>query len=139
MNALRTAIAGLTLLVGTTLVRADVITDWTQTAIYVMKAVNVAGNPWTRSMAIMHVSMSDSVNAVENRYARFTPGIVADPNASAEAAAAGAAREILMRQYPGQKARIDTAFAATLEKMPDSPARAAGIARRERLPARAVT
>ena len=139
MNALRTAIAGLTLLVGTTLVRADVITDWTQTAIDVMKAVNVAGNPWTRSMAIMHVSMSDSVNAVENRYARFTPGTPADPNASAEAAAAAAAREILMRQYPGQKARIDTAFAAMLERVPDSPARAAGIALGEKVAASVFT
>src|SRR5947208_16282711 len=127
MNTLRTAIAGLTLLAGTTLVRADVITDWTQTAIDVMKAVNVAGNPWTRSMAILHVSMSDSVNAVENRYTGFTPGIAADPNASAEAAAAAAAREILMRQYPGQKARIDAAFAETMKTIPDNPARAAGI------------
>ena len=135
MNTLRTAIAGLTLLAGTTLVRADVITDWTQTAIDVMKAVNVAGNPWTRSMAILHVSMSDSVNAVENRYTGFTPGIAADPNASAEAAAAAAAREILMRQYPGQKARIDTAFAAMLERVPDSPARAAGIALGEKVAA----
>jgi len=138
MNALRTArtaIAGLTLLAGTTLVRADVITDWTQTAIDVMKAVNVAGNPWTRSMAIMHVSMSDSVNAVEDRYARLTPGVVTDRNASAEAAAAAAAREILMRQYPGQKARIDTAFAAMLERVPDSPARAAGIALGEKVAA----
>ena len=135
MNALKTAIAGLTLLAGTTLARADVITDWTQTAIDVMKAVNVAGNPWTRSMAMMHVSMSDSVNAVENRYARFTPDIAADPNASAEAAAAAAAREILMRQYPGQKARIDTVFTAMLERVPDSPARAAGIALGEKVAA----
>ena len=139
MNALRTAIAGLTLLAGTTLVRADVITDWTQTAVDVMKAVNVAGNPWTRSMAIMHVSMSDSVNAVEDRYARLTPGVVTDRNASAEAAAAAAAREILMRQYPGQKARIDTAFAAMLERVPDSPARAAGIALGEKVAAGVFT
>ncbi len=139
MNALRTAIAGLTLLAGTTLVRADVITDWTQTAIDVMRAVNVAGNPWTRSLAMVHVSMSDSVNAVEDRYARFTPDIAADPNASAEAAAAAAAREILMRQYPGQKARIDTAFAAMLERVPGSPARAAGIALGEKVAAAVFT
>ena len=139
MSALRTAIAGLTLLAGTTLVRADVITDWTQTAIDVMKAVNVGGNPWTRSLAIMHVSMSDSVNAVEDRYARFTPGIATDRNASAEAAAAAAAREILMRQYPGQKARIDAAFGAMLESVPDSPARAAGIALGEKVAASVFT
>jgi hypothetical protein len=135
MNALKPAIVGLTLISGATLARADVITDWNQTAIDVMKAVNVAGNPWTRSLAIMHVSMSDSVNAIENRYARFTSDIAPDPNASVEAAAGAAAREILMRQYPGQKARIDAAFGVMLEKVPDSPARAAGIALGEKVAA----
>jgi hypothetical protein len=115
--------------------RADVITDWNQAAMDVMKAVNVAGNPWTRTLAIMHVSMSDAVNAVQNRYARFTPDVPATTNASAVAAAASAAREILMRQYPGQKARIDAAFAATLENVPDDAARAAGIALGEKVAA----
>src|SRR5213075_1496521 len=128
MNTFRTAFVGLTLLSSTTLVRADVITDWTQTAIDVMKAVNVAGNPFTRTLAMVHVSMSDSINAVQDRYTRFTPDIAPDPNASPEAAAAAAAREILMRQYPGQKARIEEAFAATLATIPEGPARAAGIA-----------
>ena len=128
MSALRTAIVGLALISGTTLARADVITDWNKTAIEVMAAVNVAGNPWTRSLAMMHVSMSDAINAVGDQYARFTPDIPADPSASPEAAAAAAAREILMRQYPGQKTRIDTAFSAMLEKVPESPARVAGIA-----------
>ena len=53
--------------------RADVITDWNKTAMEVMKAVNVAGNPWTRSMAMVNVSMSDAVNSVQNRYSRYTP------------------------------------------------------------------
>src|SRR5213079_3509550 len=93
------------------------------------------GNPFTRTLAMMHVSMSDSINAVQDRYTRFTPDIAPDPSASAEAAAAAAAREILMRQYPGQKARIDTAFTAMLERVPDSPARAAGIALGEKVAA----
>src|SRR6266850_2619994 len=133
MKTLRVVIAGLTLLAGATLVRADVITDWNQTAMDVMKAVNVAGNPWTRTMAMMHVSMADSVNAVQDKYTRFMPDIPATPNASAEAAAAAAAREILMRQYPGQKARIDATYATMLEAVPDSPARAAGIALGEKV------
>ena len=127
------AIVGVTLLSGSTLVRADVITDWTQTAIDVMKAVNVVGNPFTRTLAMMHVSMSDSINAVQDRYTRFTPDIAPDPSASAEAAAAAAAREILMRQYPGQKARIETTYAAMLEAVPDGPARSAGIALGEKV------
>src|SRR5215211_8672949 len=128
MKVLKAALVGLTLLSGATLARADVITDWNATALAVMKAVNVAGNPWTRSMAMVNVSMSDAVNSVQNRYSRYITELPIDPDASAEAAAAAAAREILMRQYPGQKTRIDTAFAAMLEKVPDSPARVAGIA-----------
>jgi hypothetical protein len=49
MNVLKAAIVGLALMSGNTLVRADVITDWNRTAMDVMKAVNVGGNPWTRS------------------------------------------------------------------------------------------
>src|SRR5436309_10310780 len=133
MNVLKVAIVGLALISVDTPVRADVIADWNNTAMDVMKAVNVAGNPWTRSMALVNVSMSDAVNSVQNRYSRYMAELPSDPNASAEAAAAAAAREILMRQYPGQKERIDTAFAATLEKVPDSPARAAGIALGEKV------
>ena len=59
----------------------------------VMKAVNVAGNPWTRSMALVNVSMSDAVNSVQNRYSRYTATeLPIDPNASAEAAAAACTR-----------------------------------------------
>src|SRR3954464_5371009 len=128
MNVLKTAIVGLALMSSNTLVRADVITDWNKSALDVMKAVNVAGNPWTRSMALVNVSMSDAVNSVQNRYSRYMPELPSDPNASAEAAAAAAAREILMRQYPGQKERIDAAFAETMKTIPDDPARVTGIA-----------
>ena len=54
--------------------RADVITDWNQTAIAAMKAANIAGNPWSRNMAMVHVAMSDAVNSVQNKYAIYAPG-----------------------------------------------------------------
>ena len=127
MNVLKVAIVGLALISVDTPVRADVIADWNNTAMDVMKAVNVAGNPWTRSMALVNVSMSDAVNSVQSRYSRYMLELPTDPNASAEAAAAAAAREILMRQYPGQKERIDAAFAETMKTIPDNPARVAGI------------
>ena len=135
MKAITPVLVGLTLISTTTLVHADVITDWNKTAIEVMKAVNVAGNPWTRSMAIMHVSMADAVNSIQNRYTRFTSELPTNPNASPDAAAAAAARDILMRQYPGQKAKIEEAYAASLEKVPDGPERAAGIALGEKVAA----
>ena len=67
MNPLKAAVVGLTLISGATQSRADLVTDWNKTAIEVMKAVNVAGNPWTRTLAMMHVSMSDAVNAAHDR------------------------------------------------------------------------
>ena len=39
------------------------------------------------------------------------------------------------RQYPGQKARIDAAFAETMQTIPDNPARVAGIALGEKIAA----
>src|SRR5690349_23718329 len=127
MELLKTAMISLALILGNTLAQADIIADWNNTAMDVMKAVNVGGNPWTRSMALVNVSMSDAVNSVQNRYSRYIPELSVDPNASAEAAAAAAAREILMRQYPGQKERIEAAFSETMKTIPDNPARAAGI------------
>jgi len=140
MNVLKATIVGIALISGNTVAHADVITDWNRTAIDVMKAVNVGGNPWTRSMALVNVSMSDAVNSVQNRYSRYMPTeLPTDPNASAEAAAAAAAREILMRQYPGQKAQIDAAFAETMRAIPDNPARVAGIALGEKVAAAVFT
>jgi len=108
--------------------QADVVTDWHGTAMEVMKAAQVAGNPWTRSMAMMHVSMSDAVNTVHGRYARFTATGPRAPSASAEAAASAAAHEMLMRLYPAQKAKIDEAYALSLKSVPEDAARTSGIA-----------
>jgi hypothetical protein len=109
--------------------RADVITDWNVAAIAAMKAANIGGNPWTRNLAMMHVAMSDAVNSVQNKYALYeTAGAMRNPDASAEAAAAAAARFILVQQVPAQKAIIEQAFEATIKGVPDSAARTAGIA-----------
>ena len=128
MKTLHSAIIGLTLLAGAQVARADVIIDWNQTAIDVMKAANVAGNPWTRSMAMMHVAMSDAVNTVQGRYTRLIATGPAAPGASAEAAAAAAAHEMLLQLYPAQKAKIDEAYALSLKSVPEGVAKRSGIA-----------
>src|ERR1044072_6939103 len=104
MRTVRHAVFG-AMLASATLARADVITDWNQTAIEVMKAANVAGNPWTRHMAMMNGAMSAAVNTVQNRYTRFIAEGPRAPQASAEPAAAGAAREMLLRLYPRSEER----------------------------------
>ena len=112
--------------------RADVITDWNQTAIAAMKAANIGGNPWARNMAMTHVAMSDAVNSVQGRYTSYvSPGPVTS-GASPEAAAAAAARQILLQQVPNQKALIDQAYAETTKAIPDGAAKSEGVAIGER-------
>jgi len=108
--------------------KADVITDWNQTAIEAMKVANVGGAPAQRNLALMHVAMSDAVNSVQHKYALYAPGGMAAPGASPEAAAAAAARTVLLQQVPSQKALIDQAFEASTKDIPDGAAKKDGIA-----------
>ena len=103
--------------------RADTVTDWNRTALAVMRAANVGTNPLSRTLAMVHVAMSDAVNSVEERYARYLPDLPPVPGASAEAAAASAARQILVQLYPNQKAVVDFAYAASLAPIPDGAAK----------------
>jgi hypothetical protein len=116
-------------------VRADTVTDWNQTAIEVLKVAGVAGNPWTRTLAMVHVSMSDAINTVQGRYTRYISSLPTVADASAEAAAAAAARQVLIELYPKQKAIIEDAYAASLKAVPDGAAKSKGIALGERVAA----
>jgi hypothetical protein len=135
LQSLRSAIFGLALLSGAAIAHADVVIEWNQTAIEVMKAANVGGNPWTRSMAMMNVAMSDAVNTVQGRYTRFIATGPAAPGASAEAAVSAAAREMLLRLYPAQKAKIDEAYALSVKSIPEGAARTSGVALGEQVAA----
>jgi hypothetical protein len=108
--------------------RADVVTDWNQTA---LKAANVAGfggPPETRLLAMVNAAMYDAVNSVDRRHEVYAVDVQAPPGASMEAAGASAAHAILTRALPVQKSIFDAALAASLVPIADGPSRAAGIA-----------
>ena len=58
--------------------RADIVTDWNKTAVDVLRAARIAGNPWSRSLAMVHVAISDAINTVQNRYLRHAATMPAD-------------------------------------------------------------
>jgi hypothetical protein len=128
MKHLTATALGILMAFATCTARADIVTDWNQTAIDVMKAANTAGNPWSRTLAMMHVAMADAINAVDGRYMRVVVMVPAVPGASAEAAAAAAARHILIQLYPNQKAMVEEAYAASLSAIPEGAAKSEGIA-----------
>lgn len=106
--------------------RADVVTDWNMIT-GALVANDVGNNPRLRTLAMVHVAMSDAINTVQNRYTRVVATVPLAPGASAEAAAATAARQILTQIYPQQKAKIEEAYAASLAAIPDGPAKTGGI------------
>lgn len=82
----------------------------------------------SRTFAILHASIHDALNAIEPRSAAYTPGLPAAPQASADAAVAAAAREVLVRLLPDQAALVETAYGSALMTVRNGPAKTAGIA-----------
>ena len=117
---------------------ADVVTDWNVTANAIMTAENVGNNPRLRTLAMVHVAMSDAINSVQARYARVVATVPLVPGASSEAAASAAARQILNQLYPKQKEKIEAAHAASMKGIAEGPARSQGIALGEQVAAAVV-
>ncbi len=82
----------------------------------------------SRTFAILHASIHDALNAIDRRYASYTSGLAAAPGASADAAVAAAAREVLVTLLPDQAARVEDAYGKALSTVRDGPAKTAGIA-----------
>src|SRR5687767_806805 len=102
----RATFAAISLMAMSAAARADIIIHWDITAAEVITASRMGGNPSTRALAMMHVAMSDSINTVQNRYTRYVATLPPTSGASPEAAAASAARQILLPLFPAQKATI---------------------------------
>jgi hypothetical protein len=106
--------------------RADVVTDWNALT-NALVANDVGNNPKLRTLAMVHVAISDAINTVQNRYTRVVATLPAAPSASAEAAAATAARQILTQIYPEQKAKTEETYATSLKAIADGTAKIEGI------------
>jgi hypothetical protein len=81
----------------------------------------------SRAYAMLHAAIHDSLNAIDQRYAFYTPGLFVMPNASADAAVAAAAHDVLVALIPTQQALIDAEYASALAAIPQGPAKASGV------------
>jgi hypothetical protein len=95
---------------------AEVVIHWNQLLQSTLPPT--AGLSANRYFAALHVAMFDAVNAIERRYTPYLSSPRASAGASAEAAAAKAARDVLTWLIPGSQALYDAALAAQLEGIP---------------------
>jgi hypothetical protein len=79
-----------------------------------------------RALAIMHLALHDALNAIVPMYERYAydgPQVIADPIA----AAAQAAYEVLVSQYPDRQPMLGSELAKWLTLVPQSELRSQGV------------
>jgi hypothetical protein len=116
----------------------DVVTEWNEQANACVLEAKIYPFAGTRVMAIVHTSMFDAINSIEGRYTPYKFKISAPPGSSAEAAGTAAAHATLVALFPEQKAALDTAYTASLEKIAEGPGKSAGINVGEEVAARVL-
>jgi hypothetical protein len=77
---------------------------------------------------MVHGAMYDAVAAVEGGLAPFTTRVTSPPGASADAAVAQAARDVLVARVPAQASNVQAAYDAYMAAIPSGPAKDAGKA-----------
>jgi hypothetical protein len=121
------ALTGVTVF-GTALpARANVILDWNITTLQTTAAAPFNPPLETRNVAIVHAAIFDAVNSIRREFQPYLAEVPVAQDASEEAAAVAAAYFALVELYPLQKARLDDAYAGSLAKVPDGPAKTDGI------------
>jgi hypothetical protein len=75
---------------------------------------------------MVHGAMYDAVAAVEGGLTPFATGVTASPGASADAAVAQAARDVLVARVPGQAAAVQAAYDTFMAAIPAGQAKDAG-------------
>jgi PAP2 superfamily len=107
--------------------RADIVTDANAKAADTVSRLP-APPATVRFMAIVQVSVFEAVNAITARYPKYKAAMTPAPGASVDAAVASATRTALLKLMPAQQAAIEADYQALLAKVPDGPAKTAGIA-----------
>ena len=95
---------------------SNVVIQWNET----LQAQFVGTGPGIhiRALPMMHIAMFDAINSIEERYTPYLGQVKGSLGASAEAAAAAAARDVLAALYPTQQAVFDDLLASQLAGIP---------------------
>jgi membrane-associated phospholipid phosphatase len=122
----------LTALLGTNVLRGDVVHDWNESALKAIRTLRTSPPQASRNLAILHTAIYDAVNGIKAPHERrFKPYLVQRhgmPKANQVAAASTAARNVLIQLFPAEQARFDAEHAAILAGIAAGRSKADGIA-----------
>jgi hypothetical protein len=98
----------------------NIVIQWNQ---ILQTLFTPAPGPQLRALPMLHIAMFDAINSIEDVYTPYRVHIKGSRGASAEAAAAQAARDVLAALYPAQQTTFDAALASQLASVPPGLAR----------------
>ncbi len=113
-----------------TAVRADTVLDWNIHASNAIVTVGLQSPPRAYiRLAMVHLAIYDAVNAIEGQpFEKYASAPHVTRPASADAAVAAAAHDILVALFPAQADDLHAKYVASLGALPDDAARANGVA-----------
>jgi hypothetical protein len=114
---------------------ADVLSDWTDIALTAASVAKQAPPLQSRTLAMVHVAMFDTIDAVDARYAPYKVKAIPSVGTSMEAAAAVAAHDVLVALFPGQTASLDASQDISLVRVTNPDVRASSLALGQRVAA----
>ncbi len=113
--------------VSSSIAQADVITEWNQQLLDSVAATSTLPPRASRMMAMVHTAQFDAVNAVANQYHSYQGYLPCPVGTSKEAAAAQAARDVLVNLFPARAAIFDAQLTTHLNAVGAGQARTDGI------------
>ncbi|MDB5134732.1 MAG: superfamily protein [Mucilaginibacter sp.] len=115
------AIAALALLIISKPASADVVTDWNLITVKATKAGKFNSNLGSRIEAIEAIAVYDAVNSIKKIGTPYHYYASSTGPASAQAAVAQAAHDVLVNYFPAQKPSLDSALNNSLGLANDGP------------------
>ncbi len=109
--------------------RADLVTDWNETADVVIRASTPSPPLQLRALATVHAAIYDAVNGIARKYEPYFVTESPPPGARQEAAAAQAAYTSLKGLFPLQSGVLDTQLAESLATIPGHQGKNESISR----------
>ena len=106
---------------------ADAVLDWNEVAVAEVAASGQLPPDGARTMAMVHVALFDAVNAIDRRYEPVALKERGPADASTDAAVASASYTVLAALFPAREPALAKLYAAALARMPDGPAKDAGL------------
>jgi len=94
----------------------NVVIQWNQV---LQGLYTPAASAMQRSLSMMHIAMFDAINSIEDTYTPYRVRVNASHGASREAAAAQAARDVLVALFPAQQSSFDNTLAGQLQGIPN--------------------